>query len=287
MSLCIAQPKGVGRQAMEFKAQIKPPAEKGAKDPLYFMIRDQEIIVRHNQDQYWLTTETDILLLNLDLTQSHFIGSWHEHFCYALDFPEHLSLIYPLKSISLRDAFSQFSSSAVRAISLAKQVLTWNRNFLFCGQCGQPTINLPDERAKVCANCGLTNYPRLSPSIIVSVVRDERILLARSRRFPEGMYSVLAGFVEPGETLEECIHREVFEEVGVEITNIQYFGSQNWPFPHSLMIGFTADYLTGEISIDDDEIVDARWFKAMNLPRIPGGYSIARKMIDHFSNSRL
>ncbi len=272
---------------MEFKAQIKPPAEKGAKDPLYFMIRDQEIIVRHYQDQYWLTTETDILLLNLDLTQSHFIGSWHEHFCYALDFPEHLSLIYPLQSISLRDAFSQFSSSAVRAISLAKQVLTWNRNFRFCGQCGQPTINLPDERAKVCANCGLTNYPRLSPSIIVSVVRDERILLARSRRFPEGMYSVLAGFVEPGETLEECIHREVFEEVGVAITNIQYFGSQNWPFPHSLMIGFTADYLTGEISIDDDEIVDARWFKSMNLPRIPGNYSIARKMIDHFSNSCL
>ena len=285
MPSCIAQPKGLGRQSMEFIAQIKPSAEKGAKNPLYFLIKDQEIIVRHNQDQYWIPSETDILLFNLDMTQSHFIGSWNENFCYALEFPENLSLTDSLKSISLRDAFTQFSSSEIRAISLAKQVLTWDRNFRFCGQCGQPTIDLYDERAKVCVSCGLRNYPRLSPSIIVSVIRDERILLARSRRFPEGMYSVLAGFVEPGETLEECIQREVFEEVGVEVTNIQYFGSQNWPFPHSLMIGFTAEYLTGEIRIDDDEIVDAKWFNARNLPRIPGSYSIARKMIDHFSKS--
>ena len=116
----------------------------------------------------------------------------------------------------------------------------------------------------------------------MSVVKDDHILLARSGRFPKKMYSVLAGFVEPGETLEECIRREVAEEVGIEVHNIRYFGSQNWPFPHSLMIGFTADYLSGEICIDDDEIVDARWFPAHDLPALPGSFSIAREIIDHF-----
>lgn len=272
---------------MEFIPKIKPPAEKGAKDPLYFLIKDQEIVVGRDHDHYFFPTETDISSCNLDIQKSHFIGTWNEGFCYALEFPENLSLTDAFESISLRDALSQFSSSEIRAVITAKQILTWDRNFRFCGQCGQPTIELSDERAKVCTNCGLTNYPRLSPSIIVSIIRDDRILLARSKRFPAGMYSVLAGFVEPGETLEECIQREVFEEVGIEVKNIHYFGSQNWPFPHSLMIGFTADYSRGEIRIDNNEIVDAKWFTAGNLPKLPGSYSIAREIIDHFCNSSL
>ena len=272
---------------MEFIPKIKPPAETGAPYPLYFLIKDQQIVVGYRHDHYWIPSEIDILSYNLEVEQSHFIGTWNDRFCYALEFPAHLSPADSLTSISLRDALSQFSSSEIRAISLAKQILTWDKNFRFCGRCGQPTIELADERAKLCASCGLTNYPRLSPSIIVSVIRDDRILLARSNRFPAGMYSVLAGFVEPGESLEECIRREVLEEVGVEVKNMHYFGSQNWPFPHSLMIGFTAAHSTGEISIDNDEIVDAQWFEARNLPKLPGSYSIARHLIDHFCNSSL
>jgi NAD+ diphosphatase len=272
---------------MGFIPKHKPPAEKGGKEPLYFLIRDQEIIVKEVFDTCWIPEETEVLSLNLDAQQSHFIGSWDGHFCYALEFEKHFPAGNALKRISLRDAFTRFSSSGIHAISLAKQILTWDRNYRFCGRCGKPTRELSDERAKVCKHCGLTNYPRLSPSIIVSVIKGNTILLARSARFPEGMYSVLAGFVEPGESLEECIQREVAVEVGVEVQNIQYFGSQNWPFPHSLMIGFTADHLKGEISIDNDEIVDARWFTAHELPVLPGSYSIARKLIDHFCNNSL
>ncbi len=267
---------------MEFIPQYKKPTEAGAKVPLYFLINDQKIIVKLSRNKYRIPSETDISEYDFDLKRTHFIGSWNKQFCYALEVPENFQIPDALQSIPLRDAFTQFSSNEIKAISLAKQILTWDRDFRFCGRCGHPTVELSDERAKLCKSCGSTIYPRLSPSIIVSVVKNDQILLARSARFPEGMYSVLAGFVEPGETLEECVQREVLEEVGIEVQNICYFGSQNWPFPHSLMIGFTAEYLRGEISIDNDEIVDARWFTASELPKLPGSYSIARKMIDRF-----
>jgi NAD+ diphosphatase len=138
------------------------------------------------------------------------------------------------------------------------------------------------ERAKECPKCGLLHFPRLAPAIIVLVERGNELLLARSRHFMPGMYSVLAGFVEPGESLEEAVVREVREEVGISVKDIKYFGSQPWPFPHSLMVGFTATYGCGEITIDDTEIEDAGWFTADKLPRIPGKISIARKLIDWF-----
>jgi NAD+ diphosphatase len=122
----------------------------------------------------------------------------------------------------------------------------------------------------------------MSPAIIVAVVRDGSVLLAHAARFPGAMYSVLAGFVEPGESLEDCVRREVKEEAGVELKNIRYFGSQPWPFPNSLMIGFTAEYAGGEVTMDMKEIVDAQWFTADHLPTIPDKISIARKLIDWF-----
>jgi NAD+ diphosphatase len=140
----------------------------------------------------------------------------------------------------------------------------------------------PGERAKRCPACGLLSFPRLSPAIIVLVERDDRVLLARGVNFPEGMYSTLAGFVEPGESLEEAVHREIGEEVGVALTDLRYFGSQPWPFPHSLMIGFTARYAGGEIVLDDREIADAAWFTADRMPRVPQKLSIARRLIDSY-----
>ena len=274
---------------MGFIAENRPPAGKAeeGREPLYFFINDRCVLVKRRRDISWIPSGDDIAGFGFDLRQAHFIGSWNGHFCYACALPENPGRIDPLQAISLRDAFTRCSASEVQAIIIAKQILTWDTNFRFCGRCGEPTAESASERAKVCTSCGLTNYPRLSPSVIVSVVRDEHILLARSERFPDGMYSVLAGFVEPGETLEACIQREVREEVGIEVHNIRYFGSQNWPFPHSLMIAFTADYLSGEISIDNDEIVDARWFTERDLPALPGSYSIARELIDHFcTNAR-
>jgi len=131
-----------------------------------------------------------------------------------------------------------------------------------------------------CSACGLLSFPRLAPAVIVLITRDDQALLARGRAFPMPMYSCIAGFVEPGETLEEAVKREVREEVGVDITNVTYVASQPWPFPHSLMLGFTADWAGGDIVIDPTEIVDAQWFRADDMPPIPPGISIARKLID-------
>lgn len=241
--------------------------------------------MKPDQDRYKIPIEDDLDGLDINLLPVHFIGLLGEHCSYAVECPDSQPLPESLRLIPFRETFMQLSAAEIHAVSLAAQVITWDNTFRFCGQCGQPTSELADERAKICSSCGLISYPRLSPSIIVSVRRDNRLLLARSARFPEGMYSVLAGFVEPGETLEGCVSREIREEVGIEVANIRYFGSQNWPFPHSLMIGFTADYLDGEIVIDNKEIVDAGWFTAADMPKIPGSYSIARQLIDHFLNA--
>jgi NAD+ diphosphatase len=163
----------------------------------------------------------------------------------------------------------------------AVQLVEWARTHRFCGRCGEPTDEAPGERARRCPRCGLTAFPRLAPAIITLVERDDgRALLGRNARWPTAMYSCLAGFVEPGETLEEAVRREVGEEVGVEIGDVRYWASQPWPFPHSLMVGFNARYLSGDITCDEDEIADARWFAPDELPSVPGPMSIARWLID-------
>ena len=138
----------------------------------------------------------------------------------------------------------------------------------------------PDERAKQCPACGHVVYPRVSPAMMVLVTRGRELLLARANRFPNAMYSALAGFVEPGESIEDCVHREVREEVGIEVKDLKYFASQSWPFPHSLMIAFTAEYASGEARPCDAEIVDVKWFSLDALPQLPGPVSISRKLID-------
>jgi len=143
------------------------------------------------------------------------------------------------------------------------------------------------ERAKVCSKCGFRTYPRISPATITAVTPGNQILLARAKRFPSELYSVIAGFAEPGETLEECVKREIMEETGIDVKNIRYFGSQPWPFPDSLMIAFTADFEGGEIRIYKKELVDARWFTADALPKIPDKLSIARRLIDRFIENNL
>jgi NAD+ diphosphatase len=268
---------------MVFTPAIVPP-ETPLGERLYFVINHREMVLVKEAEYYRFPTDREVSALELDFERSRFIGYWGDGSSYAVEYPAGLSLSGPLEAIPLREVLNQFSPAGIQAVSVATQVITWDKTFRFCGQCGQRTKDIPGERAKVCNGCGLTNYPRLSPSIIVSVVRDNRILLARSPRFPNNMYSVLAGFVEPGETLEECVQREVREEVGIEVANIRYFGSQNWPFPHSMMIGFTAEHAHGEIKIDDREIVDARWFAPDEVPRLPGSYSIARRLIDDFIN---
>jgi len=211
------------------------------------------------------------------------VGTLDGTSCYAvLDRTEHGVEIPGTEWVALRLAYGKFDYEMFQIYGGASHLLLWAENNRFCGRCGNPLALKSDERCFLCPSCGFTSYPRISPAVIVSVEKDGKLLLARSGRFPGGMYSVLAGFVEPGESLEECLRREIKEEAGIEIKNIRYFKSQPWPYPDSLMVAFTAEYAGGELSIDSNELTDAGWYAPEEFPAIPGKFSVARALIDHF-----
>jgi NAD+ diphosphatase len=160
------------------------------------------------------------------------------------------------------------------------QIVDWDRNHRFCGRCATPTALVPGERARRCPACHTPYYPRIAPAVIALIEHGDRVLLARAAAFPRPWFSALAGFVEPGETLEEAVAREVREEVGIEVADVRYFGSQPWPFGRSLMVGFTARYAGGEVRVDGQEIVEANWYGADRMPQVPPPISIARRLID-------
>ncbi|MCE8031766.1 NAD(+) diphosphatase [Billgrantia tianxiuensis] len=179
-----------------------------------------------------------------------------------------------------RQWLSRLPESWFPLISTALQVAAWLRDHRYCGRCGAPASRLDAEFAMHCEQCGHRNYPRISPCIITLVTHGDAMLLARSPRFPPGRYSTLAGFIEPGESAEEAVHREVYEEVGVSVGRIRYYRSQAWPFPHALMLGFFAEAASRRIRIDGIEIADAAWFLPSRLPQLPPPYSISRALIE-------
>ncbi|GGX78531.1 NADH pyrophosphatase [Litchfieldella qijiaojingensis] len=175
---------------------------------------------------------------------------------------------------------ARLPESQFALLSTALQVGSWWRNHRFCGRCGTPAERLKHEFAMQCPVCGHRNYPRISPCIITLVTHGDAMLLARSPRFPPGRYSTLAGFIEPGESAEEAVRREVYEEVGIAVGRVSYYRSQAWPFPHSLMLGFFAEAASRRIRIDGEEIADAAWFSSGSLPQLPPPYSISRALIE-------
>lgn len=207
------------------------------------------------------------------------VGEWAGRPCLAVDV-ENVPEIKGLEATPLRAIYEIAGGELFMLAGRAVQLLDWRKHHRFCGQCGTPTARQGSEFAMACPACGLAVYPRISPAIMVLVRDGDRLLLARSPRFKPGVYSALAGFVEPGETLEQCAAREVREEVGIEIANLRYFASQPWPFPNSLMVAFFADYAGGEITPDPAEIEAAGWFAADALPLLPDRVSISRRLID-------
>jgi len=214
------------------------------------------------------------------ILRSQYLGHRGGSACYAVEVAAESGLSGYDYFPNIRDLFGTIPDNELAIAALAVRIIEFDRATQFCGQCGSRTRQSRKERAKVCSSCGRLTYPRISPAIIVLIRRDRCILLARSPRFPPGFHSIIAGFAGPNETLEEAVRREVREEVGIEITNIRYFGSEPWPFPDSLMIGFAAEYAGGEIAIDNNEIVSAGWFDRNNLPDLPRKMSIARALID-------
>lgn len=195
---------------------------------------------------------------------------------------EQLSLGPGSQFVSLRESFTILDESDWIMAGRASQILAWAADHAFCGRCGRPTAPMAQERALKCADCNLMAFPRLTPAVIMLVERDDgKALLAWGRQFPGRFYSALAGFVEPGESLEQTVVREVREEVGIEVDDIRYFGSQPWPFPNSVMIGFNANYVGGDLKIQESEIVEAGWYDSTDLPPVPRGrMSIAGWLIE-------
>ena len=183
------------------------------------------------------------------------------------------------RGVPLRAAMMQFPEPLLGLAGRAAQVLEWDRAHRFCGVCGTPTELQNNERARRCPACGHSTYPRISPAMMALVWRPGELLLARSPHYAASMYSALAGFVEAGESIEDCVVREVAEEVAVRVRDLRYYGSQSWPFPHSLMVAYTARWDGGEIVPQATEIEDAQWFAIDALPGIPPRFSISGHLI--------
>ena len=246
------------------------------------------VIVTSDDRMIAVDTNGDPLLLDLDDAvfadyEPVLAGTLNDVNYYGVRGEKIRSLRYE----PLRPSLIQIRSAQFVPVSAAMQVLDFSREHQFCGQCGRSTSPSKSDRGRTCESCQLTQYPRISPCVIVLVTRSDEILLARAPRFVAGMYSTLAGFVEAGESAEHACHREIFEEVGVEISKPVYQGSQSWPFKHSLMLGYRAEWRFGDIRIDENEIIDAQWFKIDNLPKLPPKASISRGMIDAFISERV
>lgn len=243
----------------------------------WFVFRGQELLVRIEEHHAALPSPEEWEALGISFSEPLAVG---ESAC-AVGLDPEMEPPAGMGFLGLRKLWGQIDEDVWKLAGRAVQIVEWDRNHRFCGRCGTPTEAHASERSRTCPSCGLQHFPRLSPAVITLVEDGEgRALLARSPHFVPGVYSTIAGFVEPGESLEEAVAREVREEVGVELRDIQYFGSQPWPFPNSLMIGFTARYAGGEVRIDPTEIEDARWFTRDGLPLIPPPLSIARALID-------
>jgi NAD+ diphosphatase len=266
---------------MSFIQEFRLP-ERIDENALWFLAGEQKLLIRRDDDSYRVPMSIDLKEVDLVPLRPLFIGRLDGIQCYASEFSGTGTIPEGFVFKGITFLSRRIEDELFWIAGLANQIVYWEKSHRYCGRCGNTMEDKADERAKQCAKCGLVNYPRLSPAIIVAILKDNKILLAHSERFPAEFYSVLAGFVEPGENLEECVRREIREEVGIDVKNIRYFGSQPWPFPDSLMIAFTAEYSGGEIKVDNSEILDAGWFLADNLPSIPPKISIARKLIDWY-----
>lgn len=248
---------------------------------LCFVYNNNEILVKIQDEKILIPNVKDIEKLNINAANLEFlVAKDSEKFLFG-EIQEFEYECSTYKFIKVQSLLGIVDESIFNLAAKALQLCSWNKNYKYCNKCSAMLKNKEDERAKICPRCGFVNYPKISPAIITAVIKDKKLLLAKHIVFPKERYSVIAGFVEAGETFEDCVSREVFEEVGIKVKNIKYFGSQPWPFPDSLMVAFICKYESGEMKIDETEINHASWYNLDNLPdNLPLKGTIARKLID-------
>lgn len=253
----------------------------------WFVFKGNKLLVHTTAAGVAIPALPNLAKLGLVPIRTQYLGKLAGQHCYAAELTTAVEPPPTYEFSGLRQLFGQLDESFTHLAARALQIIDWDRNHQFCSRCATP-FEATTDRAKLCPRCGLRTYPRISPAVIMRIQRDNTILLAHATRQPTGFYSVLAGFVEPGETLEATVAREIYEEVGLTVKNIRYFGSQPWPFPDSLMIGFMCDYAAGEIRVEPEEIADAAWYTAAQVRQMltpPANISIAGQLIQAFLNA--
>ena len=254
-----------------------------SKNPsISIILRNQEFLTSKTSD-FLIFEDDDLKWTEMELADKQFIGYLNEHPCFLSELTSESKLDENLVLTPLRNLLGRIPDSLFTVCSRSIQLSEWNKNNQFCGSCGSRMNKHETERAMYCECNAMLVYPRISPCIIVLVTKEDDLLLAHNKNFPGKFYSTLAGFIEPGETAEDAIHREIEEEVSIKVKNIKYYGSQSWPFPSQLMLGYHAEYESGEILPDGEEIDESNWFNYLELPAVPtGNISISGKLIEHF-----
>lgn len=250
--------------------------------PWFVSVAGQQLLCQEGSQQFIYETSAEKSLLHGDT--AHLLGIYNDRPCYAVSISPETAISSGFEWRTLRSFLGQVDDLHFDLAGRACQIINWDQEHQFCGRCGQPTIVSSIDNARTCHNCNKQFFPRISPCVIVVITRDDHCLLARNAAWERHYFSALAGFIEPGETVEQALHREVMEEVGIEVDNLQYFGSQPWPFPGQLMLGFHAAYKAGSIKIDQQEIVEANWWHYQNLPPCPSPYTLSGRLIESFVN---
>jgi NAD+ diphosphatase len=258
------------------------PGIQATERAWWFLFRENELLIDARGGGAAIPRRADFAGLPPPVIAPQSLGRLNGEPAFAAAITNGARMPTGMQFRSVRSLFGDLTDEVHQAAGYAFQILDWHRRHHFCSRCGAPLQDKPDERARQCRRCDLTVYPRINPCIIVAVVKGDELLLVRRRGIAAGRYSVIAGYVEAGETLEDCLRREVLEEAGIRVGRIAYFGSQPWPYSSSLMVAFTAEYAAGEIRPDGREISDAGWFRAQCLPPVPGWGSIAGRLIDWF-----
>lgn len=264
-----------------YKKYIPSIAPQGLEKSVawMFVFNPMQLLIKKSEQSLSIPTSEELSKANLTVLTKQYLGELEGRPCYCVEIDGPGTLPEGLEFSDLRSLLGQVEEELFLLAGRAFQIMNWNRMNKYCGKCGALTQSEINERAKKCPACGSVFYPRISPAIIVAVRRGDEILLAHNKNFRPNWYSVLAGFVEPGETFEDCVIREVMEEVRIRVKNITYFDSQPWPFPDSLMVGFVAEYESGEIIVDGEEIDDAAWYRIDKLPPCPMTTTIAGRLI--------